>query len=244
MKEKTRQIILVLIAIPTLTLIFLVGATTIQFLRQNPSSNTKSSQKKQIAVSSQPKGKKIAAKTKPEDKLVVDGLILVSKGDYGEAIKVFDKALKINPKNAAAWMWQAECYGALVQTTDAIYGFNEAIYLNPQYGQAWEGKGRCFASIYSWGQALPCFEKAIELGLENERVWYGKGVSLYYTDNHASALQCFNHVLEINVKHTMAWVGKFYATKDRGEKTAVFEKIRALDPTITARMKYKVIPLY
>ena len=69
----------------------------------------------------------------------VDSLGRLSKFD--EAIKVYEKAIEINPKDSDAWYNKGVTLDSLHKPDEAIKSYNKAIEVNPKNSMAWYKKG-------------------------------------------------------------------------------------------------------
>ena len=59
------------------------------------------------------------------------GVALSNQGNYNEAIKAFDEAIKLDPQNAKAWDYKGVALNALGKYDEAVKAFDEAIRLDP-----------------------------------------------------------------------------------------------------------------
>jgi len=69
------------------------------------------------------------------------GVDLYDQGNYDEAIKCYDEAIKLNPQYAEAWSSKGNALVNQGDYDEAIKCYDEAIKLNPQYAKAWYNKG-------------------------------------------------------------------------------------------------------
>jgi tetratricopeptide (TPR) repeat protein len=85
-------------------------------------------------------------------------------GHYDQALKAFDQALKLKPKDPAVLTYKGIVYYAKGQNAQAMQLFEEAIKLNPNYGRAYYQRGMIYYNQEKYSQALPDFIKAKSLG--------------------------------------------------------------------------------
>jgi tetratricopeptide (TPR) repeat protein len=85
-------------------------------------------------------------------------------GHYDQALKAFDQALKLKPKDPALLTYKGIVYYAKGQNSQALQLFEEAIKLNPNYGRAYYQRGMIHYNQQKYSQALPDFIKAKALG--------------------------------------------------------------------------------
>jgi tetratricopeptide (TPR) repeat protein len=85
-------------------------------------------------------------------------------GHYDQALKAFDQALKLKPKDPALLTYKGIVYYAKGQNPQAMRLFEEAIKLNPNYGRAYYQRGMIYYNQEKYNQALSDLIKAKALG--------------------------------------------------------------------------------
>jgi tetratricopeptide (TPR) repeat protein len=85
-------------------------------------------------------------------------------GHYDQALKAFDQALKLKPKDPALLTYKGIVYYAKGRNDQAMQLFDEAIKLNPNFGRAYYQRGIIHYNQEKYSQALPDFIKAKGLG--------------------------------------------------------------------------------
>ena len=88
-------------------------------------------------------------------------------GEYQEAIKCFDAALKINPKIARNWYYKGLALSKLPNNEEAIRCYEEVLKLEPNNVDAWIGRGICFGTLKKYKEAIECYDKAIAIDPNN-----------------------------------------------------------------------------
>ena len=78
-----------------------------------------------------------------------DGDAMVSAKRYQEAVKIYKKAVFLEPKYADAWCSLANAYLMISEFNNAIIAFNKALGIDPRYGLAMFGKA---ISLYKQGK--------------------------------------------------------------------------------------------
>ncbi len=113
-------------------------------------------------------------------------------GNFEDAIKHYDTALKINPQFYEAWCGKGTSLNVLYSTTrnnrllsEAINCFNNASKIQPQYTEAWYNKGLCLAKLGAstrneniLNEAVSCFDYALKINPRFAAGLYGKGITL------------------------------------------------------------------
>ena len=59
-------------------------------------------------------------------------------GRYEEAIKCYDKAIEIDPRDASAWKDKGDALRKLGRHEEAIHCYNNALALDPDFESAWQ----------------------------------------------------------------------------------------------------------
>jgi tetratricopeptide (TPR) repeat protein len=155
------------------------------------------------------------------------------KGEHVKAIENYDKAIKIKPDYAAAWLNKGASLGKLDRREEAIKCYDKALEINPDYTLAWHGKGASLANLDRREEAIKCYDKALEINPDYNLAWYGKGASLANLDRREEAIKCYDKALEINPDYDLVWVGKgaSLANLDRHEEAIkCYDKALEINP--------------
>jgi tetratricopeptide (TPR) repeat protein len=131
------------------------------------------------------------------DPLFEEGLGYLESKEYHKAIKCFDKAIEINPKNAAAWSEKGYALNELGNLLEAIKCFDKAIEINPKNTFAYRGKGDALRRSKWYKEAIKCFDKAIEINPKNAAALNDKGTALLDLKEYNEAIECFDKAIEL-----------------------------------------------
>jgi tetratricopeptide (TPR) repeat protein len=71
----------------------------------------------------------------------------VNRGNYEEAISIFNMLLEENPKSCDALLGRGTAYAFLRNLEIAITDFSKAIEVDPTVGEAWKRRGQARAAI-------------------------------------------------------------------------------------------------
>jgi len=84
-------------------------------------------------------------------------------GDYQEAIKDYNKAIELNPKDAEAYYNRGLAKVKLGDYRGAIEDFNKAIEINPKIAEAYNNRGVAKGDLGDYRGEIEDYNKAIEI---------------------------------------------------------------------------------
>ena len=131
------------------------------------------------------------------DPLLEEGLRYLETKEYHKAIKCFDKALQIDPKNAAVLNEKGYALNELGNLLEAIKCYDKALQIDPKNIFAYRGKGDALRRSRWPKEAIKCFDKAIEIDPKNAAVLNEKGTALLDLKEYEEAIECFDKAIEI-----------------------------------------------
>ncbi|MEM2870367.1 MAG: tetratricopeptide repeat protein [Thermoplasmata archaeon] len=123
----------------------------------------------------------------PEDasKEVAAGQRLLAAGDYKGALSRFNRAIKLDPSNAEAYLGKAEAAAALpdIEAGEIVASYQKAIELQKEPGERAMTQTQLGAFCLREGKtelAEECYKKAAELDPENAPYYFSDlGIELY-----------------------------------------------------------------
>ena len=158
------------------------------------------------------------------------GLKLHNVQNYVEAIEMFTKSVKINPKNVDALRFKGISLCNLFKYEEAIECFDSAIAMDPNNPSLFYNKGFAFHNLQKYTRAICMFNKAIELNPKYHEAYSIKGLSLHSLNSYCEAIECFNRSIFVNPKYADAKkysVVLFAQNKNTGKVTgAVMRKLQ------------------
>jgi tetratricopeptide (TPR) repeat protein len=86
------------------------------------------------------------------------------KGQYDQALKDFDQALKLKPNDAAILTYRGMVCHAKGQDDQAIKDFEQAMKADPKFGRAYYQRGMVYETLGKLSQALEDLQHAKSLG--------------------------------------------------------------------------------
>jgi tetratricopeptide (TPR) repeat protein len=159
---------------------------------------------------------------------------LAEENRDADAIKSYDKALELDPKDAHAWDNKGCLLHVLGRDDDAIECYDKALELDPKDPYAWNNKGILLVPRYD--AAIECYDKALALDAKYADAWNNKGVLLVHLGRYDAALECFDKILELDASDSEdadAWNNKGRSLDALGRYEAAikcYDKALELDP--------------
>ncbi len=106
------------------------------------------------------------------------GYNLARQGEYDEAIKAYDEAIRLDPKYVNAWYAKGNNLNNLGRYHEAIEAYDETIRLDTKYENAWYAKGVVLRKQGKYDEAIEAYDEAIRLNPQDANAWYAKGYAL------------------------------------------------------------------
>jgi tetratricopeptide (TPR) repeat protein len=98
----------------------------------------------------------------PELYWLVEGRILLKKGDHAGAEDALRKAVKLDPRSVEAHVDLGRCLLTRKKDEEAIESFRRALQIEPSYGPAHLHLGRCLRALGRRDAALAALRSAVQ----------------------------------------------------------------------------------
>ncbi|MHC4197743.1 MAG: tetratricopeptide repeat protein, partial [Planctomycetota bacterium] len=130
-------------------------------------------------------------------------------GMYSDAMKSFDRALRIKPDSGEIWYNRALILGeAMKQPADALQAIQMAVQTQTSAApspEVWDYQGLMQTDLERYDAALKSFQKAIEIDPNFFPAWHNMGMALDQMGRTREALDAYKRSLGINPDFDVAW---------------------------------------
>ncbi len=146
----------------------------------------------------------VNAQTEQIENLIKEGVALHDKGNYDEALKKYDKALKFNKSNMIAIGEKSYTLMAMKKFDEAISVCKQGIKINPNSNSLktiYTNYAYCLEANDEIDEALKIYDEAISKFPDYYQLYFNKGITLYKTKEDEEAMLCFEKSIMLNPKH-------------------------------------------
>ncbi len=141
-------------------------------------------------------------KTKKAGMILNQGASLLAAGKTDEAIRAFQKALKLDSKIVAAHFNLGLSYQQKGDYSKAIKQFEQTVYLNPSDFEAFNNLGHLYMT-QNLDRALACFQKATRLNPHLSEGFYNLGVAYMAKGQYREAIKSYRTSLAIYPRNSI-----------------------------------------
>ena len=167
------------------------------------------------------------------DALHLLGLIHYQRGQFAEAIPLFDRAIQIGPHDLYPHYNRALALDALKRPAEALLGWERVIQIKPDYAEAHLNRGNVLAQLKRYEEALPCFDRALRLKPDLMLALHNRGVALIELQRLNEALQCWDRILRSDPQNKAAHGNRAVTLQklNRADEALLsYQRAIALDP--------------
>ena len=157
--------------------------------------------------------KKIKAQSAIE---LFKGVSNENKGQYGQAIKDYNKAIEIDPAFAQAYSSRGVIYYSMDQYDQAISDYNKAIEINPNHAVFYSNRGLAYEKKGQYDQAISDYNKAIEINPKYPVSYSNRGLAYWMKGQYDRAISDYDKAIEMNPKDADVYYNRGLANDRKG----------------------------
>jgi Flp pilus assembly protein TadD len=168
---------------------------------------------------------------------VAQGDRLVKQGRYEEALRHYERAIRMVRRPSYAWTSRGVALKYLGRLDDALRCHENAIRLDPENEVAWCNLGTVYFKKGELGKAIECYDKAIHLRPKYAIAWNNKGVVLSRMNQFAEADRCHAKATTLRPEYVAAWLNRGEVLARLGapeEAQRCLEKARSISRSAAA----------
>src|SRR5690242_564986 len=139
--------------------------------------------------------------------LIIRGIALRGQKKYDDALKLFERAVQLDPNSANAWFNVGYSHDAVGDFPQALVAWDRAINLDRDNAAAWTNKGSTLLKLQRYQEALDAFMTAIRIKDTYVFAWNGKGIALKELGRAEEAIDAYDKALELDPRFAYAWNG-------------------------------------
>ena len=161
-------------------------------------------------------GKVLQMHARNFDALQMLGVIKGIRGERQEAVRLFKKAIAIEPNNNWVQFNLAKALSEAGKDEEAIPHHKKAVQLAPEHADAWLNYGVSLSALGRLEDAAACYERLLGMHPDYFQAWSNYGLVLYRLTRYEAALQACGRALELNSRLLEAWINSGAALRRLG----------------------------
>jgi tetratricopeptide (TPR) repeat protein len=138
------------------------------------------------------------------ESLYLIGVIYHQRGDHVAAVRQIDAALKVNPRNAAAYSNRGLALQELRRFDDALASFEHALAIDPDDADVLMSRGVALMALGRHGDAVASYDRALAISPDHVDALTNRGSALHALGRTVEALASYERALAISPDHPEA----------------------------------------
>ncbi len=134
------------------------------------------------------------------------GEILLSRGDYKQALESYDKALQLNPQLAQAYAGKGHAFFSMNRLIDALNAYEAAISFSTDDVLCYVRLGDILADIKCFNIAVQRYKQALQFDSDSVSAHLGLGNACFELSRYEEALSVYQRVVTLDAKNAAAYV--------------------------------------
>ncbi len=136
------------------------------------------------------------------------GLAKYNLGRNQEAIADYDRAIQLNPNDAAAYFNRAYAKYALGKKEEAIADYDRAIWLDSNNAIAYNNRGLAKYALGKKEEAIADYDRAIGLDSNNTAAYVGRGLAKSDLGRNQEAIADYDRAIGLDSNNANAYYGR------------------------------------
>ncbi|MGH7984491.1 MAG: tetratricopeptide repeat protein [Candidatus Udaeobacter sp.] len=154
-------------------------------------------------------------------------------GDLDGAIADYTRAIRLNPRETAAYNNRGLAKEGKGDLNGAIADYGRAIQLNPKDVFAYNNRGNAKADKGDFDGAIADYDRAIRLDPKYASAYYDRGLAKKKKNDFAGAISDYNRLIELDPKFAKAYCDRGVAKRRNGDLDGAiidYDRSIELDP--------------
>jgi len=168
------------------------------------------------------------------------GNAFMKNKNYSEAIRVYDRAITVEPDYFEAWNGKADALNRAQQFTEALEASDRVLVLKSDYVQGWINRGYILYNLNRTDEELKAYETAIAIDPASPAAWFNKGYSLAGMKRYDEAIAAFNKVKALDPTFPNL-AGNIRIAEQNRNATTSFNASERIPSTIPTQSQVKTV---
>jgi tetratricopeptide (TPR) repeat protein len=152
----------------------------------------------------------------------------ISEGEFTEALRYLEKAIKVNPKLTGAYNLAGDCFRSLGQHQKAIEIYKQAIEIDPNNTEACCNLGTTYRDLGRHDEAIEVFKQTVRRNPNNAVAYYNLGIAYRDLGRHDEAIEAFKQTVRVNPNNTDAYCNLGTIYRDLGRRDEAVEAFKQM----------------
>ncbi|HEY1475980.1 MAG TPA: tetratricopeptide repeat protein [Pseudolabrys sp.] len=167
--------------------------------------------------------------------LHLSGVIEALRNNSPDALRLFDRALKISPHNADILADKGNVLGAMGQHHDALLCYQQAVSINAGHLSALQNQGATLLLLKRFTEALAVFDRLLQIAPNHAPAFNNRGEALKELGRGEEAIASYRQATVFDPQNVEAWSNLgdgLFKLKRHDEAFGAYDKALALKPDL------------
>src|SRR3977135_2387968 len=136
------------------------------------------------------------------------GVLETQRGRHEAGVALMDRAIAINPRNAAAQYNRANTLRDMGRSAEAIAAYDAALSINADNIKAWNNRGVVLQTLTRYDEAIASYDRALALKSDHLDAHTNRGNTLMELARHEEALAAYDRAVALAPNDVAALYGR------------------------------------